>query len=227
MATTVSVPKYAQVAATIRAQIADGVLMPGEPAPSGAALSRVTGYSVLTCRRALHILINDGVLVPGTSPGARPRVPAATPGEQTLASTARALSAALAARRRAAELTQPQLAAIVGMSLTTIGHAETGRVWQSRRFWELADKELNAGRELLALHDAYRAADTPATSATSDDTETVSAEVGIENTGTQPRTTVGGPRWASAAARRPGRRRSAGRGRAWRLSIQSLRYSSP
>lgn len=66
MATTVSVPKYAQIAASIRAQTADGVLMPGEPAPSGAALSRVTGYSVLTCRRALRILINDGVLVPGT-----------------------------------------------------------------------------------------------------------------------------------------------------------------
>jgi DNA-binding FadR family transcriptional regulator len=140
MATAVSVPKYVQVAASIRAQIADGVLMPGEPAPSGAALSRVTGYSVLTCRRALRILINDGVLVPGTSPGARPRVPAGTPGAQTLASAARALSAALAVRRRDAGLTQPQLAEIIGMSLTTIGHAETGRVWQSRRFWELADK---------------------------------------------------------------------------------------
>jgi DNA-binding XRE family transcriptional regulator len=62
------------------------------------------------------------------------------------------------ARRRAAGLTQPQLAEAVGMSITTVGHAETGRLWQSRRFWELADKELRADGELLALHDAYRAA---------------------------------------------------------------------
>jgi hypothetical protein len=66
------------------------------------------------------------------------------------------LSAALASRRRAAQLTQPQLAELADVSVTTIGHAETGRLWQSRRFWEHADKALNADRELLALHDAYR-----------------------------------------------------------------------
>ena len=38
-------PKYKQVAARIRAQIAAGLLVPGEAAPSGAALARVTGYS--------------------------------------------------------------------------------------------------------------------------------------------------------------------------------------
>jgi hypothetical protein len=43
------------------------------------------------------------------------------------------------------------------MSVTTIGHAETGRLWQSRGFWERADKGLSAGGALLALHDAYRA----------------------------------------------------------------------
>ena len=52
------------------------------------------------------------------------------------------------------------------MSVTTIGHAETGRLWQSRRFWELADKGVDAGGELLALHDAYRAAGVPADPAT-------------------------------------------------------------
>lgn len=31
-------------------------------------------------------------------------------------------------------------------------------MWQSRGFWERADKELNADGELLARHDAYRAA---------------------------------------------------------------------
>jgi DNA-binding GntR family transcriptional regulator len=152
-------PKHAQVAARIRAQIADGMLAPGESAPSGAQLARVTGYSVLTCRKALQTLIKDGALVPGPSPGARPRVPA--PDGQGLTSAARALSAALAARRRAADLTQPQLAALTGVSLTAIGHAETGRLWHGRRFWERADKELSADGELLRHHDAYRAATVP------------------------------------------------------------------
>ncbi len=72
-----SLPKYAQVAVRVRAQIADGSLLPGQSAPSGAALARATGYSSLTCRRALRVLITDGVLVPGTSADARPRVPRA------------------------------------------------------------------------------------------------------------------------------------------------------
>jgi DNA-binding transcriptional regulator YhcF (GntR family) len=160
----VSPPKYQRVAESIRAQIADGMLRPGEPAPSGAALARATGYSTLTCRKALSRLIKDGVLVSGTSPGARPRVPARTPtrGERTLASAARALSESLAARRCGAGLTQPQLAEMLGVSVTSVGHAETGRLWQSRRFWEHVDKGLSADGELLALHDAYRAAAVPA-----------------------------------------------------------------
>lgn len=158
--------KYTQVADRIRAQIAEGVLRPGEPVPSGAALARASGYSQLTCRKALRTLIKDGVLVPGTSPNARPRVapPAAKHGEQSLADAARALSAFLASRRRAAGLTQPQLATMIGVSLTNVGHAETGRLWQSRRFWEGADKAVSANGELLALHDAYRAASVPADS---------------------------------------------------------------
>lgn len=160
LAQAVSQPKYMQVAARMRVQIAAGLLMPGEAAPSGAALARATGFATLTCRKALRTLIKEGVLVPGASPGARPRVAVGTPtpGEQTLADAARALSASLASRRRASGLTQSQLAAITGMSVTSIGHAETGRLWQSRRFWELADKGVGAGGELLALHDAYRAA---------------------------------------------------------------------
>jgi DNA-binding transcriptional regulator YhcF (GntR family) len=159
LAAIMNLPKYAQVAETIRAQIADGKLTPGQPAPSGAALARMTGYSTLTCRRALRTLIKDGVLVPGTSPNARPRVRVrATRREQTRADAARALSASIARHRHAAGLTQPQLAVLVGVSVTTIGHAETGRLWQSRDFWQRADKSLNAAGELLSLHDAYRAA---------------------------------------------------------------------
>jgi DNA-binding GntR family transcriptional regulator len=150
-------PKYARVAAAVQAQIADGTLRPGQPAPSGAALSRVTGYSTLTCRRALRVLIADGVLTPGPSRNARPRVagPPQQPGERDLATAARALSAGLATRRRAAGLTQPGLAELLDVSVTTIGHAETGRLWQSREFWGHADAALGADGDLLRLHDAF------------------------------------------------------------------------
>jgi Helix-turn-helix domain/Bacterial regulatory proteins, gntR family len=158
---TATAPKYSQVAARIRAQIADGTLKPGSPAPSGAALARATGFAQLTCRKALVLLIREGALRPGPSPNARPRVAGTDPAGPDLAARAAALSGALAARRRAAGLTQAELAALAGCSVTTIGHAETGRLWQSRRFWENADKTLNGGGHLLALHDAYRAAAPP------------------------------------------------------------------
>ena len=153
-------PKYARVAAAVRGQIADGTLRPGQPAPSGAALSRVTGYSTLTCRQALRLLIADGVLTPGPSRNARPRVagPPQPPAERDLAAATRDLATGLAARRRAHGLTQPELAARAGVSVTTVGHAETGRLWQSREFWERADAVLGAGGDLLRLHDAYREA---------------------------------------------------------------------
>jgi hypothetical protein len=153
-------PKYARVAENVRAQIADGTLRPGQPAPSGAALSRITGYSTLTCRKALRVLIADGALIPGPSRNARPRVagPPQPPADRDLAAAARALAAGLAGRRRANGLTQPELAGRVGVSVTTVGHAETGRLWQSRQFWERADAILGAGGALLRLHDVYRAA---------------------------------------------------------------------
>ena len=152
-------PKYIRAAEFVRARIADGTLKAGSPAPTGAALARITGYSVLTCRRALGALVQAGVLVPGPSRNARLRVPRGpVPAGQDAAGAADDLSGALADRRRAAGLTQPELAALVGRSVTTVGHAETGRLWQSRRFWENADRVLCAGGELLRLHDAYDAA---------------------------------------------------------------------
>jgi DNA-binding transcriptional regulator YhcF (GntR family) len=158
-----SLPKYRQVVARVRGQIAEGSLRPGAPVPSGAALSRATGFSTLTCRKALRVLIADGVLVPGPSRNARPRVaaPGQSADERGLADAARALSAALAGRRHAAGLTQPELAARAFVSVTTVGHAETGRLWQSRQFWNRADQALRAGGELLRLHDAYRTAVAP------------------------------------------------------------------
>jgi DNA-binding transcriptional regulator YhcF (GntR family) len=152
-------PRYLEVADIVRSQIADGTLKAGLPAPSGAALARVTGYSGITCRKALRTLTAAGVLVRGPSRNARLRVapgPAQIGHDATAA--ADALSDALAARRHAADLTQLGLAELVGRSVTTVGHAETGRLWQSRRFWENADRVLRAGGELLRLHDAYRTA---------------------------------------------------------------------
>ena len=160
-------PKWARVAAAVRGQVADGTLRPGQPAPSGAALSRVTGYSTLTCRRALRALVEDGVLIPGPSRNARPRVAGGTRprAERDLAAAARALSAGLAARRRAVGLTQPELARHAAVSVTTVGHAETGRLWQSRRFWDRVDAVLGAHGDLLRLHDAYREAAAPGSAA--------------------------------------------------------------
>src|SRR5580693_234326 len=92
-------PKYVQVAAVVRALVADGTLRPGQAAPSGAQLARLTGFGELTCRKGLRTLISQGVLSPGGSPTARPRVavPAGTP----MRDAARALSRGLAARRHA------------------------------------------------------------------------------------------------------------------------------
>jgi hypothetical protein len=148
-------PRSAQVAAVVRAQVADGTLKAGQPAPSGAQLARLTGVSPLTCRSALRALVREGLLSPGTSPNARPRV--AAPGGTHAGQAAAALSRTLAAFRRRAGLTQPGLAALTGYSVTSIGHAETGRLWQSRSFWEKADIMLAAGGELTRRYDAYRA----------------------------------------------------------------------
>jgi Helix-turn-helix domain/Bacterial regulatory proteins, gntR family len=157
------VPRFAQAAGLVVSLIQDGTLRPGQPAPSGAELSRVTGFSTMTCRRSLRLLIKDGVLTPGPSARARPRVasPAGPPGSPDAAEAIRELSSGLATRRRTAGLTQPQFASLVGFAVTTIGHAETGRLWQSRRFWEQSDAVLGADGALLALHDAYRAATCP------------------------------------------------------------------
>jgi hypothetical protein len=68
------------------------------------------------------------------------------------------LSAALAARRRARGLTQPELAAALGVSVTAVGHAETGRLWHARGFWEHAGAMLGDDGALLRLYDTYQAA---------------------------------------------------------------------
>lgn len=152
-----TLPRHAQAAALVRAQVTDGTLKPGQAAPSGAQLARLTGFSLLTCRRALRDLITEGTLVHGVSASARPRVAVAVAAVPRAADAARALSGALAALRRAAGLTQPGFAALMGCSVTTVGHAETGRLWQARAFWEKSDIVLAAEGELTRRYDAYRA----------------------------------------------------------------------
>jgi transcriptional regulator with XRE-family HTH domain len=147
-------PMWPAAAALVREKIADGTLRPGDLAPSGEALARETGLHALTCRRALRALLADGTLRAGVSPTGRPRI--ARPGGSgpSVPDALRAaLSRSLAARRKAAGLTQPELAEKTGMSVTTVGHAETGRTWQSREFWRLAGQVLGDDGALLALYD--------------------------------------------------------------------------
>jgi hypothetical protein len=153
-------PVRAKAARYVRDRIADGTLAPGALAPSGAELSRILGHSVLTCRKALGHLAAEGLLTRGPSPISRYRV-AGPPGRE-LSPAARALCAGLAGRRRAAGLTQPELADVIGHSLASVGHAETGRLWQSRDWWQQADKALDAKGEVLRLYDTYRDSETPA-----------------------------------------------------------------
>jgi hypothetical protein len=150
--------KRDNVASLVREMIADGTLKPGGAAPSGAALAEETGYSPLTCRAALRLLLTDGTLVPGVSRNARLRIPLASPVTLNVDTARATLARTLAARRRAYGLTQPELAAKTGVSVTTIGHAETGRIWQSPGFWLRADQELGGIGDLPRMHDEYQAA---------------------------------------------------------------------
>lgn len=145
--------KQGAVIALVRDMIADGTLLPGAPVPPATELARKTGYCPLTCRRAFRKLLADGTLAHGTSPTARLRV--ATAGGTGSVAPRAPLSAALAARRHAAGLLQPELAEVLGVSLTTVGHAETGRLWQARDFWVRADRELGGG--LLRMYDQHQA----------------------------------------------------------------------
>jgi hypothetical protein len=67
-------------------------------------------------------------------------------------------------------MTQPELAAELAVSLTTVGHAETGRLWQARDFWRRADALLDEFGDLLRMFDDYRAAKHAAPAGEPDDT---------------------------------------------------------
>jgi len=149
--------EYELAADWVRARVEDGTLRPGQMAPAAAALSRVLGYSRSTCVRGLRSLVAEGALTRGTGSNTRFRVPdaGASPAQRALAEAENALSAGLATRRRAHRMQQQDLAGLLAVSVATVGHAETGRLWHGRGFWERADVALGAGGDLLALHGAY------------------------------------------------------------------------
>jgi hypothetical protein len=64
-----------------------------------------------------------------------------------------ALGRQLAASRRAAGLSQDQLAPLSGYSRSTVANAETGRQHVPRSFWECCDTALGTGSALARGHD--------------------------------------------------------------------------
>jgi Helix-turn-helix domain len=145
-------PKVGEAADAVRKMIASGELAPGGFAPRAPALSAATGTCLAYCQRALRLLVEDGTLVLPASRSGRPRVPGGGgPGPAE-----RAMAAALGAARRAAGLTQEELAAAAGLSVTAVSHAETGQVRLSPAAWARLDDAAGAGGALVRAHERAR-----------------------------------------------------------------------
>jgi len=71
---------------------------------------------------------------------------------EAIANARRVLGAQLAACRRAAGLSQQELADEAGFSRSAIGNAETGRPGASHDFWLSVDKAVSAGGSLVAQY---------------------------------------------------------------------------
>jgi DNA-binding transcriptional regulator YhcF (GntR family) len=143
--------------AVVREMIANGSLKPGDRVPSGPELARKADCHVITARDALRHLVSDGTLTRGVSKTSRPRVGRPDAGRnREREELIEAPSRHLGARRRARGMTQQDLAGLLGVSITTVGHAETGRLWQSREFWQRAEAVL--GGDLLRLADTAQGA---------------------------------------------------------------------
>ena len=151
--------------ALVRGMIADGTLKPRDVAPTSTELATLAGCHPGTAQDALRCLVADGTLVRGVTKKSRLRV--AEPGTDRDREVQKLIEAppkALRDLRRARGLTQPDLAELLGVSATTVSHAERGRLWQSREFWLRADAVL--GGDLLRLFDtceAVRAGAAPGT----------------------------------------------------------------
>ena len=66
-----------------------------------------------------------------------------------------ALGSQLAACRRAAGLTQAQLAVRANVSRSTVANVETGRQHVARAFWVSADGAVSAGGSLVAAYEKF------------------------------------------------------------------------
>ncbi len=68
-------PSYKQLADLLRARIISGEIGPREPLPSITYLTGETGLAVGTVRRAISVLVEEGLAytVPGRGTFARPR----------------------------------------------------------------------------------------------------------------------------------------------------------
>ena len=58
-------PPYLRVAAELREKIANGELLPGEQVPSLDRLAETYRISRTTARRAVQVLMDEGLVVPG------------------------------------------------------------------------------------------------------------------------------------------------------------------
>lgn len=152
-------PKWRQAVAVVLSLIDSGLLRPGDPVMPATVLAERTGLSPMTCRRALQALTREGVLALNAGIKARRVVAGGEPSAEEAARTR--LARALAEKRQAAGLHQPELAERIGFSVTSVAHAETGRIWQSQKFWTRADTVLGCGGELLRLRDGWRRAARP------------------------------------------------------------------
>jgi DNA-binding GntR family transcriptional regulator len=54
--------KYRQLAEALRAQITNGEIAPGDPAPTITELATSHGCARQTCAKALRILVDEGLL---------------------------------------------------------------------------------------------------------------------------------------------------------------------
>ena len=139
----------------VRTMIESGELRPGDLTPAASTLSALTGTHKRTCRKALLIMVGEGELAPPLSPRGRPRVPGGdSPDPDDLA-----LAAALAAARKAARLTQAQLAERAGLSAAAVHYAETGLLrCPASEDWARLDQAATADGKLIRAYAEWRAA---------------------------------------------------------------------
>lgn len=63
-------PLYLQIAAILRDKISSGELRPGRPVPSETRLMQEYGVARLTARKAVRVLVSDGLVEVVTGRGA-------------------------------------------------------------------------------------------------------------------------------------------------------------